>query len=359
MHVSEARLAANLANGLRGQGPVTAEGKAISRRNARKHGLTGQGVVVSQEERTEIDLRIESLAAELKPQTEAGQVLLIQMATLSVRAERAADHETAAIAHRVRHAPDLFDEDRIDQAEELFAKLPENPRNNLRRLRKSPEGVGRLCDAWKDLKADLNIEPKPHWAAKQIEMAGHLLGLRSEHAPGSRLGALSRALWGDFAALTPADGGNLSDEDRKAWAKTALHAFMDAEIAELEEHYLTLDFDTIDLDRSESGYRALFDASKPAILARRYEAEARRGFYKALKELRQIEAEAAEQIEAAAKLPPAPRPDPKMGSSREIAPPPPLEPTRSFPEARSNQNPTVQSPETRPMTPAGHSKTPG
>jgi hypothetical protein len=43
---------------------------------------------------------------------------------------------------------------------------------------------------------------------------------------------------------------------------------------------------TIALLRTEAGKRALFDSSPEATLARRYEAAAQRGFFKALKELR-------------------------------------------------------------------------
>ena len=41
--------------------------------------------------------------------------------------------------------------------------------------------------------------------------------------------------------------------------------------------------------RAEAGKRALFDSSKEGCLARKYEAAASRGFFRALKELRQIE----------------------------------------------------------------------
>ena len=62
--------------------------------------------------------------------------------------------------------------------------------------------------------------------------------------------------------------------------------------------------------------RALFDPSKEATLARRYEAAADRGFYQALKELRRSEAEFAAKAEAAG--PPMSQPptgsDPRMGS---------------------------------------------
>jgi hypothetical protein len=275
MIVSDARIAANILNGSRGKGPLSPETRAISAQNSLKHGLTGKGIVASESEREEIDRRIEALTDDMKPISQAGVFLIAQMATLSRRAENAAEQEAAAIARNVRHAADDFDEQLIEAADALFHELADDPRNNLRKLRKSPEGVARLADEWHDLKADLGIDPEPKWTASQLERAGYLLGLKRQHARGSRIGALSRAYWGDFAGLGKLDGAGLVEVARKAWAKAALFEAIDAEIAALEEHYLTLDFDTIDLDRAEAGSRALFDSSKSATLARRYEGEAR------------------------------------------------------------------------------------
>ena len=103
-------------------------------------------------------------------------------------------------------------------------------------------------------------------------------------------------------------------EARKAWARDRLIERIDAEIAGLESHFETLDFETIELDRAESGERALFDPSREACLARRYESEARRGFFKALKDFRQAEAEIAERVASA---PPASAipPDSRLASS--------------------------------------------
>ena len=85
---------------------------------------------------------------------------------------------------------------------------------------------------------------------------------------------------------------DLDEEFRRGWAKALLFARIDAEIAGLTAHRETLDFERIELDRAEAGLRAQFDSSKQATLARRYESEAHRLFYKALKEFRKVEAEA-------------------------------------------------------------------
>jgi hypothetical protein len=291
----------------------------------------------------EIQRRVEALTADMKPMSPAGVILIAQMATCSVRMELAAEHESASTARNVRHAADDFDEEQRDQADQHYEAIGENPRLHLRKLRKTPQGVARLCDAWQDLRADLTIDPKPIWTAAHLEEAGHLIGLKSEHARGSRMGALSRGFWGDFGGLTAQDGGDLDEAARQAWAKAALIERIDAEIAELEAHYLTLDFERIELDRAGAGARALFDISKKACLARRYASEASRGFFKALKEFRQVEAESAAPTEAA---PTHPSPA-KMGSSCQTSAPLDREPARVLPDAPSPTIPVVPAPENR------------
>jgi hypothetical protein len=297
-----------------------------------KHGLTGAGVVVPDQDVDEIERRIEALTADLNPQSELGAVLIRQMATLSVRIERGAKQESAAIAARVRHAADDFDEARFDEAERLFDGLADDPRNNLRKLRKSPEGVDRLVAAWQELRADLARDPRPLWTASHLETAANLTGLRVDHARGSRIGVLSRAVWGDFGGLDHHEGGHMEDDARKAWARTKLTERIDAEVAALEIHRDTLDFEMIELDRSEAGSRALFDPSREAALARRYESEAQRAFFKALKEFRQAEAEFKAEAARRAESAPAPAPPPPPAAD-------PSGPLGSFREEASSAHP--------------------
>ena len=290
--------------------------------------------------------RVEEFTIDMRPQTTAGAALIVQMATLSVRMERAAEHETAATAHRVRHAIDTFDEEQIDAANALFEGLADDPRPTLRKLRKTPEGVERLIDAWTDLRADLTIGA---WGDEPLEQAVNLSGFQTRHAGATLLGAWTRAMNGDFAALDASEGAGLEGEARRAWAKARLFEAIDAEIAGLEAHYETLDFDLIALDRAEAPGRALFDACKPACLARRYEAEASRGFFRALREFRKIEAEFAARAEQAparpSTPPPAPSPAPppsKMGSFRETPPPADRGSSRPLPVAVSPETPVVR-----------------
>ena len=315
MPSSEARIAANRANSTKSTGPSTPGGKMRSRANGLKHGMTGQGVVIPEEDAGEVERRAEELQRELDPRSGLGKILVRQLATTSVRMERGARQEEAALAGRVRHAEEAFDEARVGRAEQLFDGLADDPRGALRKLRKMPEGVDRLVEEWGELRADLARDGRPSWTASHLERAAHLVGLRAEAARGSRLGALSRGVWGDFEALGDHEGGGLGEEARQRWARARLVERIDEAVAELEGHRETLDLEAIDLDRAEAGGVALFDPSREAGLARRYESEARREFFRALKELRRVEAEAAERPAAAG--PAATRPDVPLASSRD------------------------------------------
>jgi hypothetical protein len=266
-----------------------------------------------------------------------GAILVGQMAMLSIRMERGAVQELAAVASRVRNAASDFDEARYQRAEDLLLGLGENPRTNLRRLFGMPEGVELMIQSWNDLRSDLNREGKPLWTAAHLVQAASLLGLREEDSRSSPIGQLSRGVWGDFANAIAIDDDSedVDHEVSKAQARSKLTETIDEEIAALEELYETLDFETIALDRAEAGQRSLFDPSKEACLARRYESEARRGYYKALKEFRAVEAEAAEKG-VPAPLAATPLPDPTsetLGSSRETKPPAIREPARPIPAA--------------------------
>jgi hypothetical protein len=169
MPASAAQIAANQRNSKLAKGPVTEQGRAQSRKNSLKHGLTGQGVVLPNEDAAEVERRLAAFQEELKPSGEVGKALVRRAALMSVRMDRCVEQETAALSERVR------------KAEADFV---------------APEGVD------------------PEEAARL---------------------------------------------------------------------------------RAEAGRRAMFDPSKEATLARKYEAAAERGFFRALKELRQLE----KQIKAA------------------------------------------------------------
>jgi len=109
MTASPAQIEANRRNAARSTGPKTPEGKARSRGNSYKHGLTGDGVVLPEEDAAEVERLARAFRAELDPPGEVGDVLVRRMALLSVRMARCVEQETAALSDRVRAALDDFE----------------------------------------------------------------------------------------------------------------------------------------------------------------------------------------------------------------------------------------------------------
>jgi hypothetical protein len=108
MASSPAQIEANRRNAQLSTGPRSTEGKERSRRNALKHGLTGEGVALPNEDADEVESRFESFREEFRPSSEFGETLVRRAAILSVRLDRSVSHETAALSTRIRQADANF-----------------------------------------------------------------------------------------------------------------------------------------------------------------------------------------------------------------------------------------------------------
>ena len=263
MTCTPAQLEANRRNALLSSGPKTAEGKEASRRNALKHGLTGEGVVIPGEDEGEVARRAEGLADELAPGGGWMAGLLVRrLAALSVRAERSVRHETAVTADRVRGAALAFDEDRHAEADSLFAMLDQAPATNHRRLLLMPEGVDRLVGGLRNLQASV-------------------ARLESSAAVDPGLAARLALLSGREPGFAP------------SWASVAdlIEASL-TELARLETHRSSLDLDDLAQSRAEAGERALLDPGPEASRLRNYEAATERSIFRIVRDLGTLRTEA-------------------------------------------------------------------
>src|SRR5947207_1161595 len=104
MSASPAQIAANQANARRSCGPKTIEGKRRSRENSLRHGLTGDGVALPGEDADEVARRFGAMQVELNPDSDLGRALVGRIALFTVRLERCARHETAALTERINLA---------------------------------------------------------------------------------------------------------------------------------------------------------------------------------------------------------------------------------------------------------------
>jgi hypothetical protein len=289
MAVSAARLLANRRNALKSTGPKTVEGKQKSRQNAYKHGLTGDGVVLPEEDRTEIQRRFELLNQEQQPSCEASRIFLRRFSFLSVRLEKCEEFDVSATANRIRHAVEVFDDNRLTEVEELAARLANQPATVARRLQNSPEGVDWLIRNWGELREDLLNPERAAWTLNHWTRLEQLLGNPGGNYRMSRGYALTQAVSGYFVYLSSHDGEGLDDTERVEWARHELKGIIDAEMARLAWVKSTLDLPTLEQDRREAPSRALFDPSPAMNLARRYEAATERAMYKALDQFHEVE----------------------------------------------------------------------
>jgi hypothetical protein len=296
MPASEAQIAAARANGCKSRGPVTPEGKAISRRNSLKHGMAGAGILVPDDESAEVELRSEEILSDMRPRTAMGRYLVGRLAELTVRVERCSRQERFAVAHRARHAEAAFDDARSAEVDLTLTRLDQEPAATARQLRSTPEGVDRTIALLLELRETLGEHWALRWQWHLGERMAHLIGESYRETPTSRIRALAEAILGRFEHLPLGDGAGLDPAGRKAWARDRLVERIDAEVGALRAHRPTLDLETIEEDRAGAADRSTFDPSREASLARRYEAAAERGVYRALNELRKVEEEGSASV---------------------------------------------------------------
>ena len=292
MACSPEQLASNRRNSLKSTGPKSTLGKEVVRKNALKHGLTGAGIAVPDEDVAVIQERFEAFEADLKPTRLSSEYLVRHLAMLSVRMERCARHDTASLTKRMLLAEQAEADAHRDDLQALVDQMSADPEAAYRKLQRSPRGIAWMIGQWEDLKADLDVPNAGRWNPARVERAENLIGHRYDSPHLSRIGVLSSAYLGNFAGLKADDWPELSGGDRQLAAKAELARIFDGEIARLKE--VLAGIDRAKLAEIESGAmaRALFDASKEAILARKYEAAAERSFFRTLKQIEHLESTA-------------------------------------------------------------------
>lgn len=98
------QLAANRRNAQRSTGPKSAEGKAISSRNALKHGVLSQRAVADHEDREAFESLLAQLIEEHTPVTSFECTLVERISILIWREKRLAEAEAERLRHSYQHA---------------------------------------------------------------------------------------------------------------------------------------------------------------------------------------------------------------------------------------------------------------
>ncbi len=175
--VSDARRAANRRNASKSTGPKTDDGKAASRRNALKHGLTS--LVVSNEDPKTLADRTSDVAEAVKPRSNWDRWLCGEVAEITLQIDRSRLAERALRDVVALRASTVWDDDRRVEVEDLGAKLACNPPRVVRRLRQTPQGCDWLIDRWAILArlAELAEDGSGEgWTSDQRRLAFDLLG---------------------------------------------------------------------------------------------------------------------------------------------------------------------------------------
>src|SRR5436305_10812394 len=108
---TEAQKLASRLNGQKSQGPKTAEGKAISARNAIKHGLNSASVVLWCEKKEKYLASLEDFTAEWQPETITELELVTALADAQWQLKRLTAIRTASIDLEMDRAEKSFRED--------------------------------------------------------------------------------------------------------------------------------------------------------------------------------------------------------------------------------------------------------
>ncbi len=310
MPASEQRIQSNRANSAKSTGPRTAEGKARSRANALKHGMAGAGVVVPEQDRALFEAREEAWAEDLGATTDLDGYLASRAALASVRLDRCARQEAAALAEKRSQALARWWRERSDRASVGYhaGRMDEHAAESLHALQATSLGCQWLAEQWAALARSLVAVGG--WDERAMFAALHYLGQSARpdihsHSALADLWSAGLALRGlvgqpvgmleleRFFAITEfapdpesriaAAGAGLPDAEAAA---DMLRAYCEAEQARLEARRAGL-WEEVD---APSQLRALdlaaFDDSPAAMLRLRYEAASRSDLHRAIEQVR-------------------------------------------------------------------------
>lgn len=121
---SERQILANRLNALQSSGPKTADGRAVSRRNALKHGLTARSLVIEGEHPKQFEELRTELVIAYTPQGLVEEQLVDMMAGLLWRLRRVPALEAATFAWMQRcHRPQVLSEPHSDGVHKVQGKV--------------------------------------------------------------------------------------------------------------------------------------------------------------------------------------------------------------------------------------------
>jgi hypothetical protein len=131
----------------------------MTRRNSLKHGFTGEGIVLPNEDAEALEARLAGFVAVFQPTDEVELELVKRYALMAIRLDRRARQSAKAISIRMRNAGSEFDDARMAEADHLISWIAHEPVTNNRRLKRSIAGLTLLIAAIDGLRANLTRQP--------------------------------------------------------------------------------------------------------------------------------------------------------------------------------------------------------
>jgi hypothetical protein len=200
--ISEQKRLANQRNAQKSTGPKTEEGKAQSRRNAWKHGLTGEGIVVSRPDKVRIKARVAELSGHLQPIDPLEKILVARVAASSVRLEKCVTKEAAENTKCQKRAIKRWQAKHQKGLNAAVERVEQRPAEAVAALTSTSFGCGWLLDEWAALAGILDEEGS--WTRELAVQALRLLG----HDQAEPLTGAAAWLWQHAMALRPGETGD-------------------------------------------------------------------------------------------------------------------------------------------------------
>jgi len=146
----------NRLNAQNSTGPKTEEGKAASRRNALKHGLTAEVLCLPTENPLEIRIQSEAFHEAFDPQSHDEDVLVDQVVISALRLDRFTVAETAILSEQVRNAELQWDLAQQTRVVDLSRLMRTDPAKAVLELKSFAAGANWLLGRWQTIKKALD-----------------------------------------------------------------------------------------------------------------------------------------------------------------------------------------------------------
>ncbi|MBI1323012.1 hypothetical protein GC170_07475 [bacterium] len=168
------RIQANRDNARKSTGPRTSEGKARSRNNAIRHGLTSR-LALPAETVHEIADHFWRLVQAYRPVDAVTVNAILELTICSWKFRRLFEQYASNQARARLTVNDDRKAREIRLAQRWFRKLSEDPRKALAHLRRTTSGLSLIVESFENLIAELN-QPEGSWTSRQFMLAVNLGG---------------------------------------------------------------------------------------------------------------------------------------------------------------------------------------